>query len=483
MLKGAIFDFDGTLVDSMFIWETFGEDYLRSLGKEPKENLRKTFATFTLEQAAEYYRQHYGVNLSAEEIVSGINEMVLQSYRTKVKLKSGVAEFLEKLKRQGIKMCVATVTDRFVVEEVLKRLGVRDYFSEIFTCSEIGSNKETPEIYNTALEHLKTEKSETVVFEDAYYALMTAKNAGFRVAGVFDKHEKNQVQMKANADYYITDYTLFNFTNQIKTALTIAGSDSSGGAGIQADIKTMTMNGVYAMSAITALTAQNTTGVRAILESTPEFLKQQIDAVFEDIVPDAVKIGMVASSELICVIADRLKHYNAKNIVVDPVMVSTSGSSLMKTNALKTLINELLPLATLVTPNIPEAEILADISIKTEQDMEKAAKIIGDSYNCSVLLKGGHNINNANDLLYSDCIMQWFTGERIDNPNTHGTGCTLSSAIASNLAKGFTLTESVQRAKDYISQALSAQLDLGKGSGPMLHNFGLNTRYAEYIYG
>ncbi|MEE1060609.1 MAG: bifunctional hydroxymethylpyrimidine kinase/phosphomethylpyrimidine kinase, partial [Ruminococcus sp.] len=241
----------------------------------------------------------------------------------------------------------------------------------------------------------------------------------------------------------------------MKTALTIAGSDSSGGAGIQADIKTMTMNGVYAMSAITALTAQNTTGVRAILESTPEFLKQQIDAVFEDIVPDAVKIGMVASSELICVIADRLKHYNAKNIVVDPVMVSTSGSSLMKTNALKTLINELLPLATLVTPNIPEAEILADISIKTEQDMEKAAKIIGDSYNCSVLLKGGHNINNANDLLYSDGTMQWFTGERIDNPNTHGTGCTLSSAIASNLAKGFTLTESVQRAKDYISQALS----------------------------
>ena len=156
MLKGAIFDFDGTLVDSMFIWETFADDYLRSLSKEPRENLRETFATFTLEQAAEYYQKHYGVTLSVEEIISEINEMVLQSYRTKVTLKSGVAEFLEKLKSKGVKMCVATVTDRFVVEEVLGKLGVREYFSEIFTCSEVGANKETPDIYNKALEHLKT---------------------------------------------------------------------------------------------------------------------------------------------------------------------------------------------------------------------------------------------------------------------------------------------------------------------------------------
>ncbi len=268
---------------------------------------------------------------------------------------------------------------------------------------------------------------------------------------------------------------------KISTALTIAGSDCIGGAGIQADIKTMTMNGVYAMSVITALTAQNTTGVRAIQESTPEFLKQQIDAVFEDIFPDSVKIGMVSSSELICVIADRLRYYKAKNIVVDPVMVATSGSSLMKTDAVKKLIDELLHLATLVTPNIPEAKILTDISIKTEQDMEKVAKIIGDTYNCSVLLKGGHSINDANDLLYLNGNLHWFAGKRIDNPNTHGTGCTLSSAIASNLAKGFTLSDSVQRAKDYISQVLYAQLDLGKGSGPMQHNFGLNTCYSEKI--
>ena len=265
----------------------------------------------------------------------------------------------------------------------------------------------------------------------------------------------------------------------MKTALTIAGSDSSGGAGIQADIKTMTMNGVYAMSAITALTAQNTIGVRAIQESTPDFLRDQIDAVFEDIFPDAVKIGMVSSAELIKVLVDRLRFYRAKNVVVDPVMVATSGAALMKSDAVTTLMKELLPLAALVTPNIPEAEVLSRKTVRTKDDMISVAGHIGDTYGCAVLLKGGHSINDANDLLYSRGSYRWFYGKRIDNPNTHGTGCTLSSAIASGLAKGFTLEESVQRAKDYISEALSAQLDLGNGSGPMQHNFGLNTRYAE----
>ena len=265
----------------------------------------------------------------------------------------------------------------------------------------------------------------------------------------------------------------------MRTALSIAGSDSSGGAGIQADIKTMTMNGVYAMSAITALTAQNTTGVRSIQESTPEFLKQQIDAVFEDIFPDAVKIGMVSSSKLIRIIADRLRYYGAANVVVDPVMVATSGSSLMKTDAVRTLIDELLPAATLVTPNIPEAQILSGMNIEREEDMLAAAKMIGDTYGCAVLLKGGHRINDANDLLYDAGQMQWFEGKRIDNPNTHGTGCTLSSAIAANLAKGFSLIESVDRAKAYISDALAAMLDLGRGSGPMNHAFDLNSHYAE----
>ena len=265
---------------------------------------------------------------------------------------------------------------------------------------------------------------------------------------------------------------------KLKTALTVAGSDCSGGAGIQADLKTMTMNGVYAMSAITALTAQNTTGVRAIQESTPAFLRQQLDAIFEDIFPDAVKIGMVSSSELICVIADRLRYYQAKNVVVDPVMVATSGSSLMQTDALQTLIKELFPLATLITPNIPEAQVLSGMAVESREDMLFAAKHIGDTYGCAVLLKGGHSVNDANDLLYADGKPTWFEGKRIDNPNTHGTGCTLSSAIASNLAKGYDLALSVQRAKEYICEALSAQLDLGQGAGPMMHNFDLNSRFA-----
>lgn len=265
----------------------------------------------------------------------------------------------------------------------------------------------------------------------------------------------------------------------MKTALTVAGSDSSGGAGIQADIKAMTMNGVYAMSAITALTAQNTCGVKAISEVTPDFLEQQIDAVFEDICPDAVKIGMLPSAELVEVVADRLQFYRAKNVVIDPVMVATSGSRLMKTDALTVLTDRLLPLACLVTPNIPEAEVLSGMEIKGEKDMHIAAEKIGKMYGCAVLLKGGHRVNDANDLLFSDGEFYLFKGERIDNPNTHGTGCTLSSAIAANLAKGFYLNESVKRAKKYISGALAAMLDLGKGSGPMNHAFDLKSEFEE----
>ena len=259
----------------------------------------------------------------------------------------------------------------------------------------------------------------------------------------------------------------------MNTALTIAGSDSSGGAGIQADIKTMTANGVYAMSAITALTAQNTTGVTGIMEVTPEFLSLQLEAIFTDIYPDAVKTGMVSSGELIKTISATLKKYNAKNIVVDPVMVATSGAKLISDEAIEILKAELLPLATVITPNIPEAEVLSGMTIKNEEDMIKAAKAIYEKFNCNVLLKGGHQINDANDLLYRDGGYVWFKGKRIDNPNTHGTGCTLSSAIASNLAKGENLDEAVKHAKEYISGALAAMLDLGKGSGPLAHCYTL----------
>ena len=265
----------------------------------------------------------------------------------------------------------------------------------------------------------------------------------------------------------------------MKTALTIAGSDSSGGAGIQADIKTMTANGVYAMSAVTALTAQNTTGVYGILESTPEFLASQLDCIFTDIFPDAVKTGMVASTGLIEVIADKLKQYKAKNIVVDPVMVATSGSRLISQEAVDALKELLLPLATVLTPNIPEAEVLSGLTISGPADMEKAAQAIGETYGCAVLCKGGHDLNDANDLLWRDGTCKWFHGRRIDNPNTHGTGCTLSSAIASNLAKGCDLDTAVERAKAYLSGALAAMLDLGAGQGPMDHLFDLKGEYVQ----
>lgn len=266
---------------------------------------------------------------------------------------------------------------------------------------------------------------------------------------------------------------------KMKTALTVAGSDCSGGAGIQADIKTMTMNGVYAMSAITALTAQNTTGVTSISEVTPEFLSEQLDAILTDIEPNAVKIGMVASGGLIRVIAEKLRAYYAKNIVVDPVMAATSGSRLIQPEAIAVLTKELLPLAVLATPNIPEAEILADMPVKNTDDMIAAAEKINEAFGCAVLVKGGHNVNDANDLLYADGKYEWFYGKRIENPNTHGTGCTLSSAVAANLAKGFSLSESVKKAKAYISGALAYGLDLGRGSGPMNHAFNLQGEFAK----
>ena len=265
----------------------------------------------------------------------------------------------------------------------------------------------------------------------------------------------------------------------MRTALSIAGSDPSGGAGIQADIKTMTLNGVYAMSVITAMTAQNTKGVSAILETDADFLGKELDAVFEDIFPDAVKIGMAASKRIIEKTAERLSFYNAKNIVADPVMIATSGASLIGREAVFALKEKLLPLADLITPNIPEAEALSDISINNEYDMIKAAEKLSRELGCSVLIKGGHRKDSADDILFCDGRVVVFRGERIGNPNTHGTGCTLSSAIAANLAKGYPLEKAVGRAKEYISGALEAGLDIGGGSGPLNHAFDLNSRFSD----
>ena len=259
----------------------------------------------------------------------------------------------------------------------------------------------------------------------------------------------------------------------MKTALTIAGSDSSGGAGIQADIKTMTANGVYAMSAITALTAQNTTGVTGIMEVTPSFLKEQLDCIFTDIRPDAVKIGMVSSTDLIMAIAEKLTAYHAQNIVVDPVMVSTSGHRLMCEEAMDAVTDILLPMGDVITPNIPETQVLCGFEIHTEEDMIKAAGKLAEKYKGAILIKGGHLVNDATDLLYQDGKLQWFRGKRVANPNTHGTGCTLSSAIACNLALGFSVEDSVANAKAYLTGALEAMLDLGAGSGPLNHVYAL----------
>lgn len=265
----------------------------------------------------------------------------------------------------------------------------------------------------------------------------------------------------------------------VRAVLTIAGSDSSGGAGIQADLKTMAMHGVYGMSAVTALTAQNTLGVRDILEISPEFLREQLDAVFEDIVPDAVKIGMVASPDLIDVIAERLYGYGAGKIVVDPVMVATSGASLISEEALERLKDRLLPEADLITPNLLEAEKLAGVKISSPEDMAAAAEAIGRRYGCAVLVKGGHGAGEADDFLWQEKGHEWLRAARISNPNTHGTGCTLSSAIASNLALGDSVSEASIKAKQYLTGAIRAGLDLGKGAGPLMHNYTLAGGWGE----
>jgi hydroxymethylpyrimidine/phosphomethylpyrimidine kinase len=257
----------------------------------------------------------------------------------------------------------------------------------------------------------------------------------------------------------------------MKTALTIAGSDSSGGAGIQADIKTMMANGVYAMSAVTALTAQNTTGVSAIMEVEPDFLAKQLDAVFTDIRPDAVKVGMVSSKNLIEVIVDKCIRYEVENLVVDPVMVATSGAKLITEDAIDFLKKKLFPISTVITPNIPETEMLAECQILTDDDRQQAARKLNSRFSCAVLCKGGHGIQDTSDLLVSSDGVRWFYGERVDNPNTHGTGCTLSSAIASWLAQGAKLEQAVEKAKEYITGALKSGMNLGSGSGPLNHAY------------
>lgn len=299
------------------------------------------------------------------------------------------------------------------------------------------------------------------------YKLSNSGICGVAVIGAIFHNENIRFSTSEFKDELID--TLYKNLDR-STALTIAGSDSSGGAGIQADIKTMLANGVYASSAITSLTAQNTTGVSEILDVPSSFLAKELDSIFTDIPPQAVKIGMVSSKDLVTTISSKLREYDAQNIVLDPVMVSTSGSRLISEQGIEKLVSELFPLATIITPNIPEAEILSKTKILDSSHMESAAKLIYNNYGCSVLCKGGHSINPGYDFLF-DGNPYWFKSETINNPNTHGTGCTLSSSIAANLAKGYSLRKSISIAKNYITKALEANLDLGKGSGPLDHGF------------
>lgn len=265
----------------------------------------------------------------------------------------------------------------------------------------------------------------------------------------------------------------------MKAVLTIAGSDSSGGAGIQADIKTIAAYRLFAESAITALTAQNTTGVYGVEEVESAFVAQQIDVVFDDIRPDAVKIGMVSNADIARTIGESLVRNTAENIVVDPVMVATSGSALIATDAINALVQHVFPLATVITPNIPEAAVLAEQEIGNGDDMEAAAnEIVRRVYDASghlpaIMVKGGHGTDEfgqADDLLrLPEGEMVWLHGTRIDNPNTHGTGCSLSSAIACGLALGWPIEKAARSAKEYVAGALSANLDMGRGSGPLDH--------------
>lgn len=257
----------------------------------------------------------------------------------------------------------------------------------------------------------------------------------------------------------------------MKKVLTIAGSDPSGGAGIQADLKTIAAHGLYGMSAVTALTAQNTTGVSGIFPVPAAFVKQQMDSVFTDIFPDAVKIGMVSEEDVIQGISEKLKEYQAKHIVVDPVMVSTSGCRLIPEEAVECLVETLFPLAEVITPNLMEAQVLLARELTTVEDMKQAAQELSERYHTGVLIKGGHLKERAADVLFSNGTLTVMAAEFIANPNTHGTGCTLSSAIACGLAAGNTLPESVRCAKEYVRGAIAAGLDLGAGSGPLHHMY------------
>jgi len=470
--KYVIFDFDGTLVDSMQMWQNLDNEILGKHGIVPDTFVKNKIKTLSITETAAFFRTRYTLDMTTEELVKEILDLAAYKYENEIKLKPYVKSLLSQFRREGVKMCIATASTRKNVEKVLNMYGIRGHFDFIVTGEEVDLGKEHPQIYLNCADRFGVKPEEILVFEDVYHAVLTASNAGFNVIAVYDECAKDDIFKISQIAYgYINDFSelLLQEENSMKKVLTIAGSDCSGGAGIQADIKTITAHKLYASSVITALTAQNTTGVYSIIDVTPEFVASQMDAVFRDIYPDAVKIGMVSNKEIINVIADKLIEYNAMNIVLDPVMISTSGNKLLDDDAIDTLVNKLMPLATLITPNIFEAEILSGITIETKNDMIRAASEINKKYRKEILIKGGHLAFCSDDLLFFDGIQCWFEQENISNENNHGTGCTLSSAIASNLALEKDMATSISDAKEYITGALKDGLDLGKGKGPLNH--------------
>lgn len=474
MLRGAIFDMDGTLLDSMPVWDNAGELFLESLGIEPEPDLSRKLATFSMMEGAVYMKENYNLSMNCDAIIDGVKDIVREYYVKRVPCKPGVREFLEELKRRNIPMTVATATDLDLAEAALERNGIAAYFTKIVTCREAGAGKSEPDVFHLARKEMKTQVKDTWIFEDALHAIQTAKNAGYPVCAIYDEANQSQLgEIQKKSDLFLNEFTEVHSAYEqlfgIPAVLTVAGSDSGGGAGIQADIKTMTALHVYAMSCITAVTAQNTRGISGVMEVPADFFEKQMESVFTDILPDAVKTGMMTSADHIRITAEYIRKYHINNLVVDPVMISTSGTRLLSEEAVTILEQELFPLARILTPNLPEAELLSGLSIHDKSTREEAAKQISERWGCAVLCKGGHDPENADDLLYEDGKTEWFPAKRIDNPNTHGTGCTLSSAIASYLAMGCTLSEAVGEAKKYMTGALKAMLNLGEGNGPLDH--------------
>lgn len=481
-IRYAVFDADGTLLDSMGIWYSLGDKYLREKGIEPPPGLWDILKTMTLHESAVYFKQYYERPESVETIMEEIMDIVRDFYYYEVPEKPGAAEYIRRLYRQGTHIAVATASERDQIEHALKRLGIWDCLDALYTCTELERSKNGPEFWRIVAERLGTAPEQMYVYEDALHAARTAVEAGCAVTGVYDAYSaQDEQELKRLCGRYIRDYCeLWEDEEKPAQVLTIAGSDPSGGAGIQADLKTMSAHGVYGMSAITALTVQNTLGVSRVYETSERTLAEQLEAVFSDIYPDAVKVGMLPSARLVSVTAEILRKYRARHVVIDPVMVSTSGKMLMSEAARDRMVKELFVQAELITPNIPEAEVLSGISIQSREDVVRAAKLIEEHLRdassdagiaksgTAILIKGGHAQGSPDDYLWSGGKLQVFPGARIDNPNTHGTGCILSSAIACRLAKGASLPESVEGAKHYLAELLKRGIRIGHGNGPVI---------------